>query len=271
MVTLNCTGSTVYLRINYTATSVTATVVSVTPPINITLPTVAGQATEGQTLSASHGSWSTLPTSYAYQWQDCNSLGASCTDIAGATNAWYLLRASDVGHTIRVQESASNAAGTSSPATSAATAVVTAPASGGGGGTGSGGGGTSGSGGSAPPAQIASDLLRMLTPGAHVARIGQVAGASGYTYSFTARRTGTLVIAWSYLAKVAHHKPVRLLVATIRVTFVKTGNYRVTVRLTRAGKRLLRKAKRIRLTATATFTSAGLRPIVLHETFTLVR
>jgi hypothetical protein len=111
----------------------------------------------------------------------------------------------------------------------------------------------------------------MLTPGAHVAKIGQVASASGYTYSFTARRTGTLVISWSYLAKAAHHKRVPVLVATIRVTFAKTGTYRVTVRLTKAGKRLLRRAKRIKLTAVATFTSAGLRPIVLHQTFTLVR
>jgi beta-lactam-binding protein with PASTA domain len=38
-----------------------------------------------------------------------------------------VLTPADVGHTIRVQESATNAGGTSGPVSSAATAIVTAP------------------------------------------------------------------------------------------------------------------------------------------------
>jgi hypothetical protein len=45
-------------------------------------------------------------------------------NIAGATNQAYLLTANDVGHTIRVQESATNAGGTGGPATSTQTGVV---------------------------------------------------------------------------------------------------------------------------------------------------
>src|SRR5207249_11513081 len=56
-----------------------------TPPSATSLPTISGTAQQGQTLSASTGSWSgTTPLSYAYQWQRCNSSGGSCTPVAGA-------------------------------------------------------------------------------------------------------------------------------------------------------------------------------------------
>src|SRR5207245_928947 len=71
-----------------------------------------------------HGSWTNEPTSYAFQWLQCDSTGSNCTAIAGATSQTYVLAAADVGHTIKVQETATNAAGTSSPATSSATAAV---------------------------------------------------------------------------------------------------------------------------------------------------
>lgn len=96
------------------------------PPTNTSLPTITGTAQEGQTLTADPGTWTGSPTSYAYQWRRCNATGASCADIAGATAATYLLAAADVGKTIRVVVTASNASGAGAPATSAQTAVVTA-------------------------------------------------------------------------------------------------------------------------------------------------
>jgi hypothetical protein len=97
-------------------------------------PTISGSAVAGQTLSESNGSWTNSPTSSAYQWQRCDTAGGSCQPIAGATAQTYLLGAADVGSTIRVQETAGNAGGESSPATSEPTGVVQAPPSGGGGG-----------------------------------------------------------------------------------------------------------------------------------------
>jgi hypothetical protein len=94
------------------------------PPQNVSLPTVAGAAQQGQTLTATTGSWSGTPSSYAYQWQQCDSGGGSCTAIAGATASTYTLQASDVNHTVRVQVTATNGAGSSQPAASAATGVV---------------------------------------------------------------------------------------------------------------------------------------------------
>ena len=96
-------------------------------PSSTTAPAVSGQTTQGQTLTTSDGSWTNSPTSYAYQWEDCNSSGASCSAISGATGSSYTLMSGDVGHTIRSVVTATNTGG-SAAATSAATSAVTAPA-----------------------------------------------------------------------------------------------------------------------------------------------
>jgi Regulator of chromosome condensation (RCC1) repeat len=109
-----------------TATSAATAEVLPSPPSNTAPPTISGTAQQGQTLSESHGSWTNNPTSYVYQWLQCNALGEiqTCVAISGATSETYVPVLGDVGHTIRVQETASNAGGSSSAATSAATAVV---------------------------------------------------------------------------------------------------------------------------------------------------
>ena len=98
------------------------------PPENMSLPSVSGSTVEGQMLSASTGSWTGAPTSYAYQWEDCAASGGSCSKVAGATGSSYRLAAGDVGHALRVLVTASNSAG-STAASSAATAPVTAHSS----------------------------------------------------------------------------------------------------------------------------------------------
>ncbi len=108
------------------ATSAATTTILPLAPSNTAAPTVSGSAIEGQTLSAANGTWSGDPTSYGYQWEDCDSAGASCSDIDGARSASYQLAASDVGHTVRITVTASNAGGSTS-ATSAATATVSVP------------------------------------------------------------------------------------------------------------------------------------------------
>ncbi len=94
-------------------------------PTNAVLPAVSGSAVEGETLSASSGTWSGSPTSYVYQWQDCNSSGEGCSAISGATASSRVLTSSDVGHTLRVVVTAMNAGG-SGEVTSTTTATVVA-------------------------------------------------------------------------------------------------------------------------------------------------
>jgi hypothetical protein len=94
-------------------------------PANSSPPTISGTAQDGQTLSASTGSWSGSPTSYAYQWQRCDSSGAGCANVSGATASSYPLGSADVGSTLRVTVTASTAGG-SATAQSAPSAIVAA-------------------------------------------------------------------------------------------------------------------------------------------------
>jgi hypothetical protein len=89
---------------------------------------------QGQTLTEAHGSWTPTPTGYTYQWQRCDAAGNACSAISGASGQTYTLTAADVGATVRVQETASDATGAGVPATSTQTALVVAPPSPGGGG-----------------------------------------------------------------------------------------------------------------------------------------
>jgi len=99
----------------------------VPPPVNNSLPTISGTPVEGSPLTASTGSWTNNPASFAYRWQRCDGGGASCTAISGAASNRYVPGPADFGDTLRVEVTASNAGGSGAPATSAQTGVVTAP------------------------------------------------------------------------------------------------------------------------------------------------
>jgi hypothetical protein len=97
---------------------------SLNPPVNTGLPKAEGTAKEGHTLTANPGTWEGSPSSFEYQWADCDALGANCSNIAGATGHEYTLISADAGHTVRVIVTAKNAGGSSSPAESPPTEVV---------------------------------------------------------------------------------------------------------------------------------------------------
>lgn len=101
-------------------------------PSNLEAPTIEGTPAARETLSAGVGEWSGGPTvSFGYQWRRCDVEGAACTDISGATESAYEATSEDIGHTLRVVVTATNAAGSGSE-TSAASATVasaSAPAS----------------------------------------------------------------------------------------------------------------------------------------------
>ena len=98
------------------------------PPANTSLPTISGTAQVGQTLTATNGTWSNAPASFAYQWLRCNGGGNSCASVANGTQQTYTLVGADAGSTMRVRVTATNADGSSS-AQSAQTAMVAAATS----------------------------------------------------------------------------------------------------------------------------------------------
>ncbi len=95
--------------------------------MNTELPTIVGAATEGSTLFVgSTGTWDgTRPfNAFQYQWQRC---APACVDIPGATAASYPLTPPDVGATVRLRVTASNAAGFAAATTAPTAAVARRP------------------------------------------------------------------------------------------------------------------------------------------------
>ena len=95
-------------------------------PTNTQLPTITGTDDAGDTLTQHQGSWTDSPTSYAEQWELCNAAGANCQPIPGAGGQQYTITPADIGSTVSVSETASNANGAGTPAQSAPTMVVSA-------------------------------------------------------------------------------------------------------------------------------------------------
>jgi len=95
-------------------------------PVNTGLPSISGTPQAGQTLTATAGTWTGTPSpAFTYQWRRCDSAGASCADISGATGTSYVVASADRSRTLRVLVTAANTAGQAS-ASSGATALVPA-------------------------------------------------------------------------------------------------------------------------------------------------
>jgi hypothetical protein len=90
-------------------------------PVATSAPTVTGVPMVEETLTAARGSWTGSPT-LALQWQRCDAEGQNCSDL-GLSGDTYTLIAFDIGKTLRVRITASNAAG-AREAVSPVTAVV---------------------------------------------------------------------------------------------------------------------------------------------------
>jgi hypothetical protein len=107
--------------------------------------------------------------------------------------------------------------------------------------------------------QLAAALRRQLVPSGKAAKIPALLKHGGLSMPFTALTPGTLTIGWYELppgAKLA--KKVRpVLVASGKRTFSAAGAGTVAVKLTSAGKRLLRHARRVKLVAKGAFVSSG--------------
>jgi subtilisin family serine protease len=100
------------------AVSAATAAVEAAPPRNGALPAITGPAKLGATLTATPGDWTPAGADYTYAWQRD---GAQI-----ATGATYTLQPADVGRTVRVKVTATNADGSVS-ATSAASERIAAP------------------------------------------------------------------------------------------------------------------------------------------------
>jgi hypothetical protein len=248
-------------------------------PGAIAPPTISGEAVVGRTLQVSHGLWTNTPTSYLDEWGRCASSGAIATCHTISRGEMYTVGLADVGHTMRVRETASNARGAGPPAFSSPTAVVTAllvppmpktvatnsspaPTS----------GGLEEMTLAPSPEELRAFLRGLLLPRGRGAKIGALLRHGGYTLSFHAPSAGQLVIAWYVVPRGAHLAAAKAVLAAIaRVSLGQAGAARATVRLTAKGRSLLRHSKRLKLTARDVLTPTGGLAIAATESFTLSR
>ena len=93
-------------------------------PENTAAPSIFGTKEVGAKLTGLKGTWTNEPTSYAYQWRRCNAAGSECVNISGATAQSYTVAEADHGHTLVIQVTATNSAGSAS-ASSSPSSVVT--------------------------------------------------------------------------------------------------------------------------------------------------
>jgi hypothetical protein len=93
--------------------SQTAVVAASGAPHNTVQPSVSGDAVVGSTLTAVVGTWMNSPTSYSYQWLQCDRFGGACVEVLGATGKTSGVRLADVYGTLRVDVTGKNANGTS--------------------------------------------------------------------------------------------------------------------------------------------------------------
>src|SRR3954467_13642780 len=86
--------------------NMTSVVTSTGAPVNTGRPSVTGDAIVGHELAAENGTWNNAPTSFRYQWVQCDRFGGACVEIPGATGKTYGIRFADVSGTLRVDVTA---------------------------------------------------------------------------------------------------------------------------------------------------------------------
>jgi hypothetical protein len=254
-VPVNCVGTEPTVRINYTSSAVTATVLAGGgAPVNTSLPTISGTAVSGATLTERHGSWTNDPTSYELQWLRCDGAGKHCAPIQGATARRYVITPSDAGSTIEVQETARNAAGRSDPARSAPTATVpgiTQPPT------------SSGTTVHSPAISLSAVVKRSARALARL-KIRKLLRKGGFTLRFTAPVPGVMTARLTAAGR-------KTALARGRHVYKAAGTAKLELKLTKAGRKRLRKARRLKVSLTLSFTPAGGKAITAIGTLRLKR
>lgn len=80
-------------------------------PVASTMPSVSGNAREGEELTLDAGSWSGVPAPATTTWLVCDEAGDNCAPITGANATALQLAPEHVGATVRVEITATNAGG----------------------------------------------------------------------------------------------------------------------------------------------------------------
>jgi hypothetical protein len=80
-------------------------------PPNTQAPSITGSPIAGTVLTGDRGTWTGTNITYSYAWLRCDTTGANCTPIAGATGTKYALTPAVLGATIRFAVTATDNSG----------------------------------------------------------------------------------------------------------------------------------------------------------------
>jgi hypothetical protein len=247
------------------------------PPRNLQQPTVSGNATVGDVLECSSGSWAGSPApSFTYNWLRNGHVNV------GSDNA-YRVQQADEGSSLRCEVTAENSAGSAS----AFSNPINVPAPNEHGGT------------PPPPVPVVRPVSppaligatpttgSPMTPDASVGTADQAAPAasissSGAVYTYSGRRGGTFVDSGELVRCPAGTLPCqiavgvttksntrKLLLASVRLNVPAGEVERLRFKLDAAGTALLRGLKRIHATVVATVRRRGAKPVTASRTIVL--
>jgi len=107
-------------------------------------------------------------------------------------------------------------------------------------------------------AQLSASLARILEPSAATLRAARLPAARGYRLTYRSLEAGRVSLDW-YLISRSGRSPRRSLIASGAAVAKRAGSVTVSVRLTAAGRRILRSHRNPRLTAVVSFSAGGLR------------
>ncbi|HUO70553.1 MAG TPA: hypothetical protein VMU39_07235 [Solirubrobacteraceae bacterium] len=111
------------------ATSAAVGPVIANAPATGATPTIAGTAKRGYALTVYPGTWLPSDDVFTYQWQRCDTGGANCVAIAGATAQVYTVALADESTTLRAVVAATNTDGTLSRSSAPTATIAPAPPS----------------------------------------------------------------------------------------------------------------------------------------------
>lgn len=222
-------------------------------PENVEAPRVSGTPAVGETLKCFAGTWEAAPTpKFEYQWL------LDGAPIDGATASRYSVQPSQLGDSIACQVTAVNSENSVTETSNSVTVtarpthqfetyikepvelvreVVKSD--------------------QPTAAQILAALSKQLESAQKRARLSKLLKAGEYKFSFLAPTSGTLEVLWyevAHGAQGAKKKP-RTVLARAKVVFADSASETVVLRLTRAGRRLLRREQHVKLSVKAIFGS----------------
>jgi len=112
-----------------TAASATTATVTNGTPVNVNLPELSGALPrDGELYNATFGSWAgTAPLVYDRQWLRCSAAGSACAALSGEISDSYRMAAADLGKTLRLEVTVTNAFGAAKAQSAPSPVILAAP------------------------------------------------------------------------------------------------------------------------------------------------